>query len=136
MNKKRILLTIAGIVVALLVALLIANLILSRQDARKLKERDEQIEEWQRLEEDFDRLESRPEELRTERTYYENGKVRTEEIYYESGAIRQEVWYSMHGQIHREDDLPAVIWYSKFGQVEREAWYLDGELIKAEPPFN
>ena len=55
MSKKHVWIIVAVVFVVLLAALLIANLILSRQDAKKLEERDEQLEEWQQLEEDFDR---------------------------------------------------------------------------------
>ena len=38
------------------------------------------------------------------------------------------------GQEHREDDQPAEIRYDENGEIEYQAWYLNGQLIKDQPP--
>lgn len=36
-------------------------------------------------------------------------------------------WYNDQGQIHRENDLPAVIWYHEDGSVFKKCWYQNGQ---------
>ena len=43
-------------------------------------------------------------------------------------------WRNDAGQLHRENDQPAVIGYNESGEIEDEAWYIDDELIKENPP--
>ena len=43
-------------------------------------------------------------------------------------------WHNAAGQLHRENDQPAEIFYYENGEIEDEAWYIDDELIKENPP--
>ena len=43
-------------------------------------------------------------------------------------------WRNDAGQLHRENDQPAYIEYDESGEIVLEKWYLNGELIKAQPP--
>ena len=36
-------------------------------------------------------------------------------------------WRNEAGQLHRDNDLPAVIKYHENGEIEYQAWYLNGE---------
>jgi len=38
------------------------------------------------------------------------------------------MWHNDQGQIHRENDLPAVIWYYNNGNIEEECWHQNGEI--------
>ena len=43
-------------------------------------------------------------------------------------------WYNDEGQLHRENDLPAVIWYRRDGSVFKKCWYQNDRLHRIGDP--
>ena len=43
-------------------------------------------------------------------------------------------WYNKKGQLHRENDLPAVIRYTRDGSVSEKAWFINGKYHRIGDP--
>ena len=54
--------------------------------------------------------------------------------YYDSYDFKIYSWYNEKEQLHRENDLPAVIWYYNNGNIEEERWYQNGKLHRIDGP--